>query len=78
MARMLPIAARNGMEILGPPAPLPDTSPTQDDGGGPPPTTAPTPYPSRTRPFCDGAHETLRCQVTNRAEHTPVPLVTAA
>jgi CDGSH-type Zn-finger protein len=28
---------------------------------------------SRTKPFCDGSHETVSFQATQRAEHTLVP-----
>jgi CDGSH-type Zn-finger protein len=33
---------------------------------------------SRTKPFCDGTHETLNFQAAHRAVHTPAPLVTAS
>ena len=32
---------------------------------------------SRTKPFCDGTHETLSFQATHRAMHNAVPLVAA-
>ena len=32
---------------------------------------------SRTKPFCDGTHDTLHFQATHRAAPTPAPLVTA-
>ena len=33
---------------------------------------------SRTKPFCDGTHETLHFQAANRAAHSPVPLLTTS
>ena len=33
---------------------------------------------SRTKPFCDGTHETLNFQAAHRAAHTPAPLLTAS
>ena len=33
---------------------------------------------SRTKPFCDGTHETLNFQATHRAVHTLVPFVAAS
>ncbi len=33
---------------------------------------------SRTKPFCDGSHETVSFQATQRAEHTLVPPIAAS
>lgn len=33
---------------------------------------------SRTKPFCDGTHETLNFEAVNRALETPVPIAVAS
>jgi CDGSH-type Zn-finger protein len=33
---------------------------------------------SRTKPFCDGAHETLNFEAAGRAPHTLAPIATAS
>jgi CDGSH iron-sulfur domain-containing protein 3 len=33
---------------------------------------------SGTKPFCDGTHETLSFEATNRASHTLVPIATTS
>ena len=33
---------------------------------------------SRTKPFCDGTHDTLNFQAAHRAAHTPARLLTAS